>query len=214
MRRFSAAIICALALTALNTNITTAQTIGAKLGWTSSKLDIDPDDGSNPQRLTSFGGGGFIRFGAGGLNLQLEALAITKGAKFTDGDFAGGEAKFKLEYIEVPLTAMFNFGKGPYVFGGPTLAFETKCRVEFDIEGSDFGGDCDDPDVDAQSERKKTDFGVVAGAGVQFPLGPGSLLVEGRHTWGLSNIDDSNSGDKVKNSWLGIMVGYAIKLKP
>jgi hypothetical protein len=101
------------------------------------------------------------------------------------------------------------------VFAGPTFAFESSCKFEIEGGGFDTEGDCDDPDIDAQSNRKKTDFGIVGGAGLQFAMGPGSILVEGRYTKGLSNInDDPDDPDtKIKNHSMALMVGYAISLK-
>lgn len=193
-------------LLALSAAPAAAQTIGFKLGPTFSKLDVEDADDDALGDVTSFGGGGFIRFGAAGLSLQAELLAITKG--FEVEDVLGDEdASRELTYVEIPVTAMFSIGNGPYLFAGPFVAFEVGC------EGSIAGlsGDCDNNDGD----RKETDFGLTGGAGIHFPLGPGALLIEGRYSLGLSDLNDSDipgEDGSIKSRYWAIMAGYAINL--
>ena len=193
----------------------TAQTIGFKIGPTFSKLDADESEGA-VETLTSLGGGGFVRFGFAGLALQLELLALTKGAEqtFTDPDLGDVTVELKLNYIEIPLTAMFAFGSGPYVFAGPSVAFEIGCNVDIDIgDGDSFSGDCDDDDADVAVARKSTDFSLVGGAGFEFPAGPGRILIEGRYIYGLTNINDDPdvTSDAKHRTWF-VGAGYSIPI--
>jgi hypothetical protein len=210
MKRLFTTAVCSLALfcAALPAQ---AQSIGFKLGMTSSKFELDPDDEGEQDRLNQFGGGGFVRFGLGALTLQAEVLALTKGAQASiDDDQGNVDGKIKLDYIEVPVTAMFSFGNGPYIFAGPALAFETGCSLEGEVGNVEFEADCDDEDTDFFN-RKSTDFGVTAGLGFQFQAGPGAILIEGRHTWGLTNLnDDDTDSQKVNNRSFAIFAGYAI----
>jgi hypothetical protein len=183
-----------------------AQTIGFKVGPTFANLDID-DDASEPESLTSFGGGGFIRFGL----LQVELLALTKGAE-QSFDFGAGpvDGKFKLTHIEVPVTAVFSLGAGPYLFAGPSVGFEVSCEVEVDDGDVSAEADCDEGD---ELPRKKFDFGLVGGAGIQFPAGPGSILVEGRYSHGLADLNDDDTDDtSVKSRYFAVFAGYSIRL--
>ena len=209
MKRLVTTIICSFALLCAAVPAG-AQTIGFKLGMTSSKFELDPDQ-EGQESLSSFGGGGFIRFGLGQLKLQAELLALTKGAETSIDDDEGDiDGKIKLDYIEVPITAMFAIGNGPYVFAGPVVSFETGCSLEGEVGGVEFSADCDEDDVDTFS-RKSTDFGVTVGAGFQFQAGPGAILIEGRHTWGLTNLNDDDADDqKVNNRAFAIFAGYAI----
>ena len=193
-----------------------AQTIGVKLGPTFSKLSVDEEGEDGPETLTSFGGGGFIRFGMGGLNLQAEVLSITKGASTSISDPEFGDATFdlKLNYVEIPVTAMFSLGSGPYLFAGPSVAFEVSCKIDIDTEDFDIeGGDCDD-DSETDSDRKKVDLSVVGGAGFEFPMGPGRLLIEGRYIYGLTNLNDSSTADdsSSKNRTWAIFAGFAVPI--
>ena len=189
-----------------------AQTIGFKLGQTFSNLDVNDDD-TEENRLSAFGGGGFLRFGVGGLGLQIDVLALTKGAE-TDGP-GDDDAQIKLEYIEVPVQLVLSLGGGrfsPYVLAGPSFAFEVGCDLEFAGGGDNQSIECDAAGTEFP-RRKSTDIGVTGAAGLQIPLGPGALLVEGRYTHGLTNIiDEPNSGLEAKNRSFGLFAGYSISL--
>ena len=183
-----------------------AQIIGFKIGPTFSDIDIEDDEGGAQNKLTSFGGGGFVRFGFAGLALQAEVLAVTKGTKFDDlvGD---DDLDLKLDYIEIPLTAMFSFG-APYVFGGGAVAFEIDCEEDL----GDVSVSCDEDDPASDTfDRKGTDFGLVGGAGLEFPVGPGNLLIEGRYTHGLSNLNEDGD-NSIRNRYFAVFAGYSIPL--
>ena len=185
-----------------------AQTIGFKLGPTFANLDVSDDGGEEPETLTSFGGGGFIRFGM----LQLELLAVTKGAELSFDDGTGGTAtgKFKVTHVDVPLTAVFSLPAGPYFFAGPYVGFEVSCDVEAESGGVSFEADCDEG---GDLERKKFDYGLTGGAGVRFPVGPGAILLEGRYSHGLADLSDSDGEDEsIKSRYFAVMAGYSIRI--
>lgn len=188
-----------------------AQSIGFKLGASISTLSISDDsDNSDIKSATSFGGGGFIRFDMGRIGIQAEVLSMTKGA---DIDVPGDDdTNYRIEYIEipllvhVPLTMGANFA--PYVFAGPALGLEVGCEVSHPGVAA---LDCGDDNADV-FDRKKTDLGLVAGGGLAFAMGPGALLFEGRYTWGMTSISQSESGPDVKNRAAFLAVGYSIPL--
>ena len=43
-------------------------------------------------------------------------------------------------------------------------------------------------------------------------MGPGALLLEGRYTWGLTNISDVADAVEIKNRSAYITAGYSIPL--
>jgi hypothetical protein len=208
-------MLLAVMLVAGTVTAADAQTIGFKVGPTFSKLDVDDDGGDEPETLSSFGGGGFIRFGFAGLSLQAEVLALTKGAKLSFDDGTNSlEGKLKLNYIEIPVTAMFSLGSGPYLFAGPSVAFELGCEVELETDGSSFESDCDEGEGDFS--RKETDFSLHGGAGFQLPIGPGHLLIEGRYIYGLTNLNEDDgttvdSGSSKHRTWT-VMAGFAVPI--
>ncbi len=197
MRKVILSVFTMLALVAAPA---AAQTIGFKIGPTFANLDIEDDD--TPETLTSFGGGGFIRFGA----LQLELLALTKGAEM---DLDGVTGKLKVTHIEVPVLGVFSLPAGPYLFAGPSVGFEVGCDIEVDDGEVSGEADCD---VGGDLERKKLDFSLVGGAGLQFPAGPGKILVEGRYSHGLTDLNDAEEGGSVKSRYFAIFAGYSIGL--
>ena len=143
---------------------------------------------------------------------------MSKGAKLSGGDFDEGvELDLRLDYLELPLLLVLPLrlesGASPYFFGGPTFAFETACELSAEGPGIEITFDCDEgEDFDIEVLRKTTDIGIALGAGVDVPAGPGSFLVEGRYTLGLTNIDDSEDDDAIKNRSAAVMIGYSFPI--
>lgn len=187
-----------------------AQTIGFKLGASFSNVDVEPED-EDTKTLTAFTGGGFINFPLGPLQLQPELMYITKGTKIED---VGGEGKWKLSYVEIPVLLVLPLMQGasfsPYVLGGPAFAFEAACELEFS-DGEVSGSiDCDEGE---DLPRKKFDVGGMFGLGFALPAGPGSILIEGRYNFGLIDISDSDVEDEsLKHRSGQVLVGYSIPL--
>ena len=180
-----------------------AQSIGFKIGPTFSKLDVEEFDDDVVDDLTSFGGGAFARFRVKGIGLQIELLAISKGYAIENA-LGNEDAELDITYIEIPVTALIPFGRYPYAFIGPFVAFETGC------EGSlgELSGECDDND----GSRNTTDWGVTAGGGVHIPAGPGSILVEARYTHGFSNLNNVEDEGSINTRYWGIFAGYSIPI--
>ena len=205
-------LVLALAGMLLVAGPVSAQTIGFKVGGTYSNVDFDDPDGAELDWMSGLGVGGFIRFGLAGLALQVDVLGVTKGAEVADP--VEGDFNFKLEYVDVPVQLVFSPGAGrfaPYLMVGPSFGFETGCEVELEIDdGDNASADCGDEDG-----RKSTDIGVTGAAGLQIPLGPGALLLEGRYTHGLTNLiesDSQNDDNKMRNRSFGVFAGYSIPL--
>ena len=55
-------------------------------------------------------------------------------------------------------------------------------------------------------------MGATVVAGLEFELGRGAMLVEGRYTHGFSNIADSGT-EEVRNRAFGLFAGYAIRFR-
>ncbi|HSJ09172.1 MAG TPA: porin family protein [Longimicrobiales bacterium] len=184
-----------------------AQTIGFKLGASISKVTTEQEDEGIDSR-TAFSGGGFMRFGMGRIGIQPELMFMGKGYAINDvsGD---DDLELKLDYVEIPVLVHLPLSMGttfsPYVFGGPAFAFEINCEA---TNGS-VSFDCDEDGTGI--DRKKTDIGLTAGGGLAFAMGPGALLVEGRYTFGMTNINQSGLGE-LKNRSAFIAAGYSIPL--
>jgi len=129
----------------------------------------------NLENRTGFAGGIYVGYRVGFIGLGFEGLYARRGAK-SDSSFA--TAQTRLDYIDVPvyvkLTLPTPFLVQPFVYAGPQVSFEVRCRTAADAA-------C--PDA-ATSGRKKTDYGAVIGAGARF----GGLGLEGRYIYGLRDL--------------------------
>jgi len=193
--------------------------VGIKAGPTFSTVSVDDDDGTDFSNRTAFGVGAFLRIPLGSLiAFQPELLYVGKGTKATGADLEDVELGLELNYIEIPLLIQIPFGAGqgatPFIFAGPSLAFETGCTFSLESEGASLDLDCDEGDEeDLELERKKFDYGAIIGAGLRLPLGSGAFHIEARYTLGLANLDDSASGDdSFKNRSAAVYAGYSIAL--
>lgn len=191
--------------------------LGAKVGVTFSTLSVEDDEGADIGTRTAFGGGAFLRIPVGRVAVQPELLYLQKGAEVSGEDFDDGSVTLKLDYLEIPLLLVVPIhtagGVSPYLFGGPSIAFETGCSVALDTPGFDAEVDCEEgEDVDIEFERTKTDIGAVLGAGLRIPAGPGALLLEGRYTFGLRDLNDSDEDNALRNRSGALMVGFSLPI--
>jgi len=215
--RMIRAVALATAIGAASAASAHAQVIGFRLGLSMSKASIEGEifeGAEDPDRtwLTAFTGGGFIRFGAGQIAIQPELFYVTKGVKFED-EANDAEGSLKLDYIEVPVLLFLGLGSGastPYVVVGPAFSFEASCSVEAEGGGLSLETDCDEEG--AEDNRKKLDVGAMFGAGLAFPAGPGSIVVDGRFNLGLMNIIDDETDDSFKHRTFSFTAGYQIPL--
>ncbi|HEX6309412.1 MAG TPA: porin family protein [Longimicrobiales bacterium] len=207
MKRIYRALLTGVVGLAFGATVASAQTIGFKAGVSLATMSIEDIDEGVDHR-TGFAGGGFVRFDFGRLGIQPEILSVTKGFEVDD---PSGDERLSLEYVAIPVLLHFPLTYGasfaPYLIGGPEFAFEVGCDAE--IGGVEF--DCDDAGADS-FDRKSFDIGLSAGGGLAFAMGPGALLLEGRYTWGLTNIQDDEQEAELKNRAAYIMAGYSIPL--
>ena len=180
-------------------------TFGFKAGMSLSELDIDSSlvDLGSRSKLT---GGGFVVIDLpGSLDLQVEALYVSKGAKqsLMAVDEMGAELgeftqHYVVEYLEVPVLVRLGLGGGPlHLLAGPALGYKMSSKLTAsNVPGvgeihEDWEGITD------------TDLGLVVGAGTSF----GRIIVDARYTLGLTNINDTAGGWDTKNKALSVMAG-------
>jgi hypothetical protein len=175
---------------------------GVKGGVSFATLSADSSEDVDLDRRTGIVAGGFVTWPIGErFGLQLEGLYSQKGAAFNQ---SGAKGTTKLDYFEVPVLLVASTaplrpgGTSLQFFGGPSVAFKVSSKVSGSFQGET--NEFDIPDEDIES----VDVGVVVGAGVTF----GHVLVEGRYTVGLSNINgDTSDPTKVRNRSLAILAG-------
>jgi len=169
-------------------------------------------------------------FGAGGVfglslneyvSVQLEPMFLQKGGIYVDPPIA--EMDFKISQLELQLLLKAGMGGQihPYILAGPFISYVLDASAEVDLAGRHFEGDF-------KKILKRTEYGVVFGAGVSAPVGPGSALIECRYGLGLSNLNkggrlelvsgslvlplDTLPGDELTMMGVQIMAGYQLPL--
>jgi len=135
--------------------------------------------------------------------IQPEVLYSSKGAK-AEYDIAifEGENKFNLNYIDVPVLAVFKIGENFEIHAGPYFSYMLGANVSTDGE---LGEGVDELDKDNLSE---TDFGLAGGVA----FGSEQTKVGLRYNYGLVEVADSDAartllGD-AKNSALQLYVSF------
>ena len=189
--------------------------IGIKGGIDSYNLNWKPDSIAPPiGHKTGFVGGLF-----GGVmftkvaGLQLEALYSQRNVTEQEADL-----DLNFAYFEIPLlfTAKFSVAETPMrpiLFAGPSVSFESKCQVSGEDNGTTVTLDCDDDEI--QIERTKTEWAVVFGLGIDYPVGNFLLGAEWRYNLGLTNLNnDSDTSDfetvKTRSWAILLTVGYPL----
>jgi hypothetical protein len=184
-------------------------TIGVKGGINLADVSTNIEDISDlVDSKTGFVGGGFVTFGLGGLfAVQPELLYSQKGFKADEGM---ASAQLNTNYFEIPvlLKAQLKLAMlRPAVYAGPVVSFETSCNLNV----LDVSFDCDDDE--GFDQRKKTDWGAVFGANLDFFLGPLTLILDGRYQLGLTNLaDDPEGNDEVKTRVWQFMAGVGFTI--
>lgn len=189
--------------------------IGIKGGIDSYNLSWKPDSiAPSIGHKTGFVGGLF-----GGVmftkvaGLQLEALYSQRNVTEQEADL-----DLKFAYFEIPLlfTAKFSVSDTPMrpiLFAGPSVSFESKCQVSGEDNGTTVTFDCDDDEI--QIERTKTEWAVVFGVGIDYPVGNFLIGGEWRYNLGLTNLNnDSDTSDyetvKTRSWAILLTVGYPL----
>ena len=165
------------------------------------------DDAQDMNSRWDFNIGGKVDFGFGNGSFQTGLLYSGRGAAASD---QGVDVNFKVRYIELPLLLGYRFpatGARPYVIGGGQVAFKTGCQIEGSGGGVTASFDCDDPNFGG--EFSSTDFGLVGGGGLIWPMGRNDLTFDLRYTLGLSKIEKNTD---LKNRGFTFGVGLMIPL--
>lgn len=153
---------------------------GIKGGVNFSNLYTENVEDNNV--LTSFNAGVYAAFPiTEKLAIQPEILYSRKGAELVyDNAFTQGSAKFKLNYIEVPVLLKINITENLNVHAGPYFAYLIDAEVNNDSEDDtfDFTESYDNDDFN------KFDMGLSGGIGFDF----NSLGIGARYNYGLSNV--------------------------
>ncbi|RJP77510.1 MAG: PorT family protein [Candidatus Zixiibacteriota bacterium] len=176
---------------------------------------FDNDELTNLDETTVVGfiHGAYATFTVAGiLDIQPEVLFVKKGSE-TQGDLLNGTGTttntVRLRYLEVPILLKLAFldvdqPVRPFIFAGPYGAFllDSEAEVETPLGTASV----------ELEEAKDFDWGVTAGAGINFILAGLDLSLEGRWTMGLTTIDDSDEELDIMNSTISALLGIGVRV--
>ena len=124
--------------------------------------------------------------------VQPELQFVQKGDDETD-TFSGGvfTEHIRLNYIEVPvllrISSESEHGVTPFLVGGPEVAFKASCSI--DVKGLPGTRNYTCADL---PPAESTDWGVVAGGGMDVGVMGHALSVSARYDWGLRDAFKNN----------------------
>ena len=176
----------------------TAQKIkyGSKIGVNITNITGDETDDYNNITLLHAGAVAEIMI-SDEFSFQTELLYSAQGAKSDYSDTLD-EVTFrytsvKLEYINIPLLAKFYVTEGFSLEAGPQVGFLITADREFEKTDN---GETETGEKDILNEIKGIDFGLDFGLAYKLESG---IFLAARYNFGLSNINDVEGSDELKN---------------
>jgi Outer membrane protein beta-barrel domain len=121
--------------------------------------------------------------------LQLELLYSTKGSKAQYGGTVNQEIKYNLNYLELPVLAVFKVGDVFEIHAGGYAAYLLNADVS-------YSGVINGVDKINSDNLKSFDYGLSGGVGVNF----GSVQVGARYNYGLAEIANSDLSSAILGS--------------
>jgi hypothetical protein len=182
-------ILAALVLSFMGYTNANAQSnvtkFGVKGGVNFSNLYTDNADDENV--LTGFNVGLYAKVPVtNSISIQPEVYYTGKGAEVVyDNAFASGTAKFKLNYIEVPVMLVANVTKNFNVQVGPYAGYLISGKTTNESSGGTYNFE-DNIDTD---DFNKIDAGVAAGLGLDLE----TVSFGVRYNYGLTKVGKENS---------------------
>lgn len=142
--------------------------------------------------------------------IQPELLYTTKGAKLTyNNSFANGTAKFRLNYIELPVLLVVNLTKNFNIHAGPYVAYLVDGKATNDSQGTLF----DYQNNLSNDDYNKFDSGIAVGLGFDSDnIGFGVRYNYGLQTVGKErNFGGTNyTFPDGKNSVINLYLSFSI----
>ncbi len=115
-----------------------------------------------------------------------------------------------LNYIEFPLLLKYSIVVSPRapvftnLFIGPSFAINVVSKDNVNFNGENIS-------VDLKDSTKAFEYGIVAGAGLDFDLGSSVFNVGARYTFGISTINNFVEKHVWRNGVFAITIGYSFK---
>ncbi len=169
---------------------------GSKIGVNIANITGDEADDLNTKTSLHAGAIAEIMI-SDEFSFQAELLYSAQGVKSdyseTLDDVTFRYTSVKLEYINVPLLAKYYIVKGLSLEGGPQVGFLLTADREFEKTDN---GETETGEKDILDEIKGIDFGLNFGLAYRLESG---VFLAARYNLGLSNINDFEGADEIKN---------------
>ena len=179
-------VIGALLATSLGNDAFAQARAGVKGGLNVSNLYIDDLDDENARYGFNIGVFGQV-LASETFAIQPELMFSTKGTRAVYGGLIDQEVKYNLNYLDLPVLAVFKLGESAEIHVGPYASYLLGANISY--EGDVANGD-DEIDKD---HLKSFDYGLAGGFGLNF----GAVQVGARYNFGLAKIADSNAAEIV-----------------
>lgn len=137
------------------------------------------------------------------VGIQTELLFSTRGnrSEYSTGPF-DGEAKFNLNYIDLPVMLDLKAGSALDITFGPYVSYLVSANVTTD---GDFGSSFEEVDRD---NLNNFDFGFIGGLGLNF----GNAELGARYNLGLTEIADSDNARTVLGDAKNSLIQFYLAL--
>ena len=202
----------ALLLTLVSSNLNAQHYFGLRTGANFATVTTTEEGFITKKRTFGMNGVVFFDFSlAEKLSLQPEVSFIQKGYRRTINLLGEKNYATKLNYFECALLLKFRFGEDDlkgYTILGPFLGRASSGK-SIDLDD----GSSNPVKFDAGGGFHREDLGMIIGAGIGLPAGPGNFIVDIRYLWGLYNINESYLDDgNLRNQGINVSLGYAFLL--
>ena len=178
-----------------NTESTLQPKFGVKGGINLSNLYVDDVDDENMK--VGINVGVFAKFPmTRGFSIQPELLYSSKGAKLTYNNAiqGRGEYRYNLNYVDLPVLAVFNVGKNFNIHAGPYVSLLTSANIKRLDKTNDDIDLIADLDAD---DFNRFDYGLTGGVGLDIE----NFTIGARYNYGLHEIGKAGfAGEATKNS--------------
>jgi hypothetical protein len=173
---------------------------GVKGGLNASNLYIDNVNDQNARLGLNVGVFGQI-LSTDAFALQLELLYSTKGSKAQYGGIVNQEIKYNLNYLDLPVLAVFKIGEIVELHAGGYAGYLLNANIS-------YSGLITGVDQINKDNLKSFDYGLSGGVGFNF----GNAQVGARYNYGLAELANSNSAKALlgsaKNSVAQVYVAF------
>ncbi len=195
-----------------------AQSIGVKAGLNLSTMMVKDDDDtySDDFKLNpGFHAGVFAELPFGEVfSLEPGLLITTKGYRIEE-DILDMTMKMNVNpmYIELPVNGKFAFDLGGvklFLTAGPYVGYGIAGKWKMEMTNESGNKETTEEDIlwgsdEAEDDFKNLDYGVTAGAGIEFS----GVIIGFNYGYGLANISPHNDhGFIANNRVMGISAGY------